>query len=407
MITSMEIGGTNDRVLLRKGDVVTLDGSTGNVYQGEVPTIQAGEDADYRKVLSWADKYKRMKVFVNAETPDDVEKAVKFGAEGLGLCRTEHMFFQHDRIKLMRGMILSQTKEEREEYLSKMEVFMREDLKKVFSMMAGKEVVIRLLDPPLHEFLPSKEEDIFALADSLSMDRNACLERVQSLHEANPMLGFRGCRISIIYPEITAMQTRAIISAAIEVQQNEKINVKPEIMIPLVCTDHEIEFITPTIRAAAKEVCEKYNTDIDYKVGTMLEVPRALARAKAIAKEGDVEFVSFGSNDLTQLMFGFSRDDAERFLPTYLNRHILTFDPFITIDERGLGPLMRAAVKDCQRTDSRITLGVCGEHGGDPDSIHFFDKIGLNYVSCSPYRVHTAKIAAAQAHIKEITRLGM
>jgi len=264
---------------------------------------------------------------------------------------------------------------------------------------------VRLLDPPLHEFLPTDAEDIYALSKRIGMDFDECSRRVMSLQEENPMLGFRGCRISIVYPEITAMQTKAILSAAVKVQlENELEIIKPEIMIPLVCTDHEIEFIVPGIRAAAEEVFEQLNERVSYKIGTMLEVPRALVRASSIVSDVDVDFVSFGSNDLTQMMFGFSRDDAHRFLPQYMEHHILTADPFVTLDERGVGSLMHDAVKDCTKIDPSLEMGVCGEHGGDPASIGFFDKIGLDYVSCSPFRVHIAKIAAAQAHIKAMTK---
>ena len=403
-------------VLLKSGDIITLDGASGIVYQGTMPMVAAGRDDDYQTILAWADKYKRMSVLANAETAADVARAVEMGAEGLGLCRTEHMFFAEDRIDFMRAMILSSTVEQRREILNQMLPLQRADFLAIFRLCPGKQVTIRLLDPPLHEFLPSPlgsdadkyKEEVKALANRLKMSEDQCHDRIRALSERNPMMGFRGVRLSVVQPEITEMQTKAMVGALFDANQEGLVLPRVELMLPLVCTDHEVEVVAPVIKNAAAatvaEVAKVSGLTFTYRIGTMVEVPRACLRADAIASEGDISFVSFGTNDLTQLMFGFSRDDAGSFLPDYMERHLLANDPFASIDVRGVGAIMRTAVQKIRRANPGCKIGVCGEHGGDPKSIRFFDDLGLDYVSCSPYRIPIAKISAAQCHIEAVNR---
>lgn len=419
----MELVGmrsNGNTAILRKGDVVTIDGSSGKVYFGEVPTVIAGRDANYQTVLKWADKYKRMQVLVNAETFDDVQRGLIMGAEGVGLVRTEHMFFEKTRLDLFRQMILSATTEDRCACLMKMLPMQQQDFTNIFRMMSNRQVTVRLLDPPLHEFLPKRnqttlesftyEEELLELSARLGISLDECVSRISALTESNPMLGFRGCRLSVVYPEITEMQTRAIFGAALDCMK-EGITVSPQIMIPLVCSDHEVSYIVPIIRNAYALVCEQYSSvygdqgyHLNYSIGCMLEVPRAFLRAERIAAEKHIDFVSIGTNDLTQMVFGFSRDDTQRFMPAYLENHILAKDPFISLDIRGVGSLVTLAINKCKKANPAIKVGICGEHAGDPASIQFFNKIGLDYVSCSPSRIPIAKMAAAQAHIEDITR---
>jgi pyruvate,orthophosphate dikinase len=387
---------TTDGVSFKRADVITLDGSTGDVMLGDIPKTEASTNDDFQTLLSWADKYRRLKIRANAETPEDAAKARELGAEGIGLCRTEHMFFEADRIDLMRGMILASNKEERQEYLDKLFKFQKADMKALFEVMHDLPVTVRLLDPPLHEFLPHTEEDIQALAERIGKPAEAIREMTRNLHEVNPMLGFRGCRLSVVHPEITEMQVEAIISAAIEASE-EGFNPYPEIMIPLVVNVREIRFITEIIERGIRKAMAEKQISIPYKIGTMMETPRACLGAKRIAPA--VEFMSFGTNDLTQMTYGFSRDDVGKFVPAYLNAKLIEQDPFVSLDQRAVGRLMKMAIKDSKERKQGIKYGICGEHGGDPVSIQFCHEIGLDYVSCSPYRVPVARIAAAQANV--------
>lgn len=393
---------------LREGATITLDGTTGLIYFGEMPTIRSSQDEDFRTILRWAEKYKRMEVMANADTPEDCKTAQYLRANGIGLVRTEHMFFKPERINMMRSFILSESVEHRCQCLAKMLPMQQEDFAGIIRSYAGKQVTIRLLDPPLHEFLPSSNapnfhEEVVDLASRIGMDPNECEKRVRELHECNPMMGFRGCRLSILYPELTDMQTRAIIGAAVTLFQ-EGISCRLQIMIPLVCSDHEIECIVPVIKTAAESVCNSSGCFVDYKIGAMLEVPRAMLRADSIAKEDDVSFLSIGTNDLTQLIYGFSRDDVGRFLPAYMDKHIFASDPFKTIDQRGVGSMISLAIARIRKANSKIKIGVCGEHAGDAESIDFFEKLGVDYISCSPFRLPVAKVAAAQATIRASQR---
>ncbi len=377
-------------------DTITLDGSTGEVMLGDIPKTEASSSDDFRTILNWADKYRSLRVRTNAETLEDAAKARELGAEGIGLCRTEHMFFGADRIDQMRGMILAESDDERQRYLDKLFEFQKADMKSLFEVMEGLPVTIRLLDPPLHEFLPHGDDEIGALADRLGKSKESIQEMQRSLMEVNPMLGFRGCRISIVYPEITAMQVKAIISAAIEVKE-AGLEPMPEIMIPLVINVREVRQITQVIEKSALEVISQADVSIAYRVGTMMETPRACMTAERLAPA--VEFMSFGTNDLTQMTYGFSRDDAGKFVPDYLERKLIEHDPFVSLDHRAVGRLMKLAIEDSRRQRHGIKYGICGEHGGDPVSIQFCHEIGLDYVSCSPYRVPVARIAAAQAAV--------
>lgn len=383
----------------KEGDWISLDGSTGNVYGEALPTIEAKVSGNFATIMQWADEFRTLHVRTNADTPHDAEVAVKFGAEGIGLCRTEHMFFDETRIPAMREMIVSKDVESRKRALNKLLPMQRGDFKGIYKAMGGRPVTIRFLDPPLHEFLPSEEEDIRALAKEMNLTYEDLLQTVESLHEFNPMLGHRGCRLAVTYPEIAEMQTRAVIEAAIEVRQETGIEVVPEIMIPLVGEVKELEYVKETVDETAKAVMAERGIEIPYMVGTMIEVPRAALTADKIAEHA--EFFSFGTNDLSQMTFGFSRDDAGKFLDDYYKKKIFESDPFARLDQEGVGKLVKMAVELGKSVRKDIKLGICGEHGGDPSSIEFCHKIGLNYVSCSPFRVPIARLAAAQAKINE------
>ncbi|MCI6349454.1 MAG: pyruvate, phosphate dikinase [Tenericutes bacterium] len=381
---------------LTEGDYISLDGSTGKVYDRKIVTEEASISGDFEVFMSWADSIRRLKVRTNADTPKDALVARKFGAEGIGLCRTEHMFFEQTRIFNFRKMITADTVEKREEALKLILPYQRDDFAGLFRAMSGYGVTIRLLDPPLHEFLPHTDEEIKELADSLGISFESLKNRVQGLKEFNPMMGHRGCRLDVTYPEIARMQTRAIIEAALEVM-NEGIIVKPEIMIPLVCDVNEIKFVKDIITSTADSIIKENNSNLEYTVGTMIEIPRAALTADEIAKHA--EFFSFGTNDLTQMTYGFSRDDAGKFLNDYYKKNIFESDPFAKIDRDGVGKLMRIGAELGRKTRSDIKLGICGEHGGETSSIEFCEMLKLDYVSCSPFRVPLARLAAAQAYI--------
>jgi pyruvate, orthophosphate dikinase len=381
-----------------KGDVITIDGATGQVLAGAVPMLQPELSGDFATIMGWADETRRMKVRANAETPADARTARSFGAEGIGLCRTEHMFFDDERIIAMREMILSDSEVDRRAALAKLLPMQRSDFVELFEIMAGLPVTIRLLDPPLHEFLPKTEEEIAAVATSLGVAPDRLRERAEALHEFNPMLGHRGCRLAVSYPEIAEMQARAIFEAALEAADRTGSPVEPEIMVPLVGISAELDYVKARIDAVAKEVMAERGATIAYLVGTMIELPRAAIRAHEIAKSA--EFFSFGTNDLTQTTFGISRDDASTFLETYRRKGIIEQDPFVSLDIDGVGELVRLASEKGRATRTDIKLGICGEHGGDPASIRFCEDVGLDYVSCSPFRVPIARLAAAQASRK-------
>jgi pyruvate,orthophosphate dikinase len=389
----VEVGGR----ILRAGDVITVDGATGQIFLGEVRSIKPELSGDFGTLMGWADKVRRLKVRANAETPLDVETALQFGAEGVGLCRTEHMFFDPERIAAVREMILADTVEGRRKALDKLLPVQRADFSKIFQIMDGLPVTIRLLDPPLHEFLPHTEEDVRAVAEATGLSADALLKRAKDLAESNPMLGHRGCRLGITYPEIYEMQARAIFEAQALAAQATGNRTLAEIMIPLVAKPEELRILKTVIAKAAADVAAAGGDKPEYLVGTMIELPRAAVRADEIAKEAD--FFSFGTNDLTQTAFGLSRDDAGRFLNSYIEQGIFEKDPFVTIDRDGVGELVRLGTARGRATKGSLKLGVCGEHGGDPASIHFFEGVGLDYVSCSPYRVPIARLAAAQAAI--------
>ena len=378
-------------------DWISIDGSTGYVYGEAIPTVDASVTGDFATLMNWADKYRRLKVRTNADNPRDARVAYNFGAEGVGLCRTEHMFFEADRIMAMREMIVSDTVEERKKALAKILPMQRQDFVGIYREMKGYSVTIRYLDPPLHEFLPHTDEDIASLAQEMGITFEKLKAKVESLHEFNPMLGHRGCRLAVTYPEIAEMQTRAVIEAAIIVNK-EGLKVTPEIMIPLVGEVKELQYVKKVVVETAQKVMEEQNYQLEYKVGTMIEVPRAALTADEIATEA--EFFSFGTNDLTQMTFGFSRDDAGKFLEEYYNRKVFESDPFAHVDQKGVGKLMKMAVELGHSTRKDLHCGICGEHGGDPASIEFCNSIGLDYVSCSPYRVPIARLAAAQAAIR-------
>lgn len=388
---------TKSGLTFKEGDIITLDGSKGIVYQGELKTVDPDLSGDFATIMEWADKYRTLGIRTNADTPGDSKKARDFGAEGIGLCRTEHMFFEAERIKAVREMILSEDLAGREAALEKIEPMQEADFKGIFEAMNGLPVTIRLLDPPLHEFLPQEAKDIEELSSEMNVSVEKLKEKIESLHEFNPMLGHRGCRLAITYPEIAAMQTRAIIKAAIGVTKEGK-NVLPEIMIPLVGFDKELEILSKLVHETADKLIEESGLELKYKVGTMIEVPRGALTADKVAEHA--EFFSFGTNDLTQMSMGFSRDDAGKFLGEYEAKGIFEKDPFQTLDIDGVGQLVEMAVKKGRATRPDIKLGICGEHGGDPKSIDFCHKVGLAYVSCSPYRVPIARLAAAHAAIK-------
>ncbi|MBO5469422.1 MAG: pyruvate, phosphate dikinase [Lachnospiraceae bacterium] len=380
-----------------EGDYISIDGTTGNIYEGDIPTVDASIAGEFGRVMAWADKYRKLKVRTNADTPADTAKAVELGAEGIGLCRTEHMFFGEDRIPKFRRMILSDTVEQREEALKAIGEFQKSDFKAMYKVLEGMPMVVRFLDPPLHEFVPTEEEDIKALAADMGITVEDVKAKCDALHEFNPMMGHRGCRLAVTYPEIAKMQTRAVMEAAIEVAEETGKNIVPEIMIPLVGEEKELKFVKDVVVETADLVKKEKNSDIKYQVGTMIEIPRAALTADKIAK--DAEFFCFGTNDLTQMTFGFSRDDAGKFLDAYYDKKIYENDPFAKLDQTGVGQLIQMAVEKGRSVRPDLELGICGEHGGDPSSIEFCHKVGLNYVSCSPFRVPIARLAAAQAAI--------
>jgi len=382
--------------IIKEGDVITIDGSTGRVILGEVPTVQPEISGDFSKLMGWADSFRKLKVRTNSETPLDTKTAREFGAEGIGLCRTEHMFFDEERILSVREMILSKTKEDRAKALDKLLPHQKKDFMEIFKIMSGLPVTVRLLDPPLHEFLPRTDKEISEVASVVNLPVKEIENRINELHEQNPMLGHRGCRLGISFPEIYEMQCRAIFEALCELKKNKVKSAFPEIMIPLVSTEVEIKLMKDLVINTAKEVQNEKKIKIDFLVGTMIELPRAAIKAGDIAKHA--EFFSFGTNDLTQTTFGISRDDSGKFLNDYLENKIFSIDPFVSIDE-GVGDLVKIAVQQGKKQNKSIKLGICGEHGGDPKSIKFCSDAGLNYVSCSPYRVPVARLAAAQSEL--------
>ena len=383
-----------------EGDEISLDGSTGNIYDGIIPTVDASIGGDFGRIMGWADKYRKLEVRTNADTPADAKKARELGAEGIGLCRTEHMFFEGDRIAAFREMICSDTVEEREEALDKILPMQQGDFEKLYEALEGNPVTIRFLDPPLHEFVPTEEADIAALAKTKGKTVEEIKNMIDSLHEFNPMMGHRGCRLAVTYPEIAKMQTKAVIRAAINVKKaHPDWTVEPEIMIPLIGDDKELKYVKDFVVATADEEIKNAGIELKYEVGTMIEIPRAALTADAIAKYA--EFFCFGTNDLTQLTYGFSRDDAGKFLDAYYDAKIFENDPFAKLDQTGVGKLMETAIKLGKSVRPDLHCGICGEHGGDPTSVEFCHKIGLDYVSCSPYRVPIARLAAAQAAIND------
>ena len=389
-----ELGGKK----YHEGDYISLDGSTGNIYGEQVKTEPASLSGDFGTIMEWADKYRALQVRTNADTPADAKNAFHFGAEGIGLCRTEHMFFDADRIPAVREMIVSSTVEERKKALAKLLPMQRKDFIGLYKAMQGKPVTIRFLDPPLHEFLPHTDEEIAALAKDMGLTFESLKATVESLHEFNPMMGHRGLRLAVTYPEIAEMQTQAVIEAAITVKKEDGYDIVPEIMIPLSCDAKEFNYVRDIVKNKADEIIAKEGVKLTYKIGTMIEIPRAALTADEIANTA--EFFSFGTNDLTQMTYGFSRDDAGKFLDVYYEKKIFESDPFARLDQVGVGKLVKMAADLGKSTRPDIKLGICGEHGGDPSSIEFCHNAGLTYVSCSPYRVPIARLAAAQANIK-------
>ncbi len=383
-----------------EGDYISLDGSTGKIYNGDIKTKEASISGNFERIMEWADSFRKLQVRTNADTPADAANAVKYGAEGIGLCRTEHMFFEPDRIPKIRQMILARTVQEREKALNDLIPYQKGDFKGLYEAMEGRPVTIRFLDPPLHEFVPTEQDDIDDLAVKMMMTAEEVQEICDSLHEFNPMMGHRGCRLAVTYPEIARMQTRAVMEAAIEVNMEKGYSIVPEIMIPLVGEKKELKFVKDVVVETAEKVKAEKNSDIKYHVGTMIEIPRAALLADEIAEEA--EFFSFGTNDLTQMTFGFSRDDAGKFLDEYYKNKIYESDPFARLDQNGVGQLVQMAAEKGRKTRPDIKLGICGEHGGDPSSVEFCHKVGLTYVSCSPYRVPIARLAAAQAAINNV-----
>jgi len=381
-----------------EGDAISIDGTTGNIYDGLIPTVDAKIAGEFGRIMGWADKYRTMKVRTNADTPADAKKARELGAEGIGLCRTEHMFFEGNRIDAFREMICSETVEEREAALAKILPEQQGDFEKLYEALEGNPVTIRFLDPPLHEFVPTEEEDIKKLADAQGKTVEQIKTIIASLHEFNPMMGHRGCRLAVTYPEIAKMQTSAVIRAAINVKKNHPDwNIKPEIMIPLVGDIKELKYVKKFVVETADAEIKAAGSDLEYEVGTMIEIPRAALTADDIAKEAD--FFCFGTNDLTQMTYGFSRDDAGKFLNAYYDAKIFENDPFAKLDQTGVGKLMKMAIELGKPVNPKLHVGICGEHGGDPSSVEFCNEIGLDYVSCSPFRVPIARLAAAQAAI--------
>ena len=388
-----ELNGTT----YREGDYISLDGSTGTIYEGDIPTVEAEISGNFGCIMRWADQYRKMQVRTNADTPADAENAVRLGAEGIGLCRTEHMFFDAERSPKFRRMILSDTVEQREAALAELLPYQREDFIGMYKALRGRPMTIRFLDPPLHEFLPKTEAEMRELAESMGLTYENVKAHCEAMHEFNPMMGLRGCRLSVIYPEISRMQTRAVIEAAISVKKEMNYDIVPEIMVPLIGDRKELLFVKNIIVETAEKVMKEQGYFINYKVGTMIEIPRAALTADEVAKEAD--FFSFGTNDLTQMTFGFSRDDAGKFLESYYDQKIYEFDPFSKLDQTGVGQLMKMAVTKGREENPMLHCGICGEHGGDPSSVAFCQELGLNYVSCSPFRVPIARLAAAQAAI--------
>ena len=382
-----------------EGDYISLDGSTGKIYDGDIQTQEASISGNFGRIMSWADSFRKLRVRTNADTPADAANAVRLGAEGIGLCRTEHMFFEPERIPKIRKMILSKTVEEREKALEELIPFQKGDFKALYEVMEGKPVTIRFLDPPLHEFVPTDEKDIEALAKDMNLSVEEVKSTCRELHEFNPMMGHRGCRLSVTYPEIARMQTRAVIEAAIEVSKEKGFEIVPEIMVPLVGDKKELKFVKDVIVETAEKVKAEKNSNLVYHIGTMIEIPRAALLANEIAEEA--EFFSFGTNDLTQMTFGFSRDDAGKFLVDYYKSKIYESDPFAKLDQNGVGQLIEMAVTKGRSQRPNLKIGICGEHGGDPSSVAFCHKVGMDYVSCSPFRVPIARLAAAQAAISE------
>ena len=383
-----------------EGDYLSIDGTTGNIYDGQIKTVDAKIAGEFGRVMAWADKYRRLKVRTNADTPHDARRARELGAEGIGLCRTEHMFFEEDRIAAFREMICSDTVEEREAALEKILPYQQGDFRELYEALEGNPVTIRFLDPPLHEFVPTEEADIEKLAKAKNKSVHEIKTMIDSLHEFNPMMGHRGCRLAVTYPEIAKMQTKAVIRAAIEVKKaHPDWNLKPEIMIPLVGDVKEFDFVKKIVVETADAEIKAVGVTMEYEVGTMIEIPRAALTADAIAKDAD--FFCFGTNDLTQMTYGFSRDDASKFLGGYYDTKIFEYDPFIKLDQIGVGKLMEMAIQLGRPANPKLHIGICGEHGGDPSSVEFCHRIGLDYVSCSPFRVPIARLAAAQAAIAE------
>ena len=389
-----ELGGKK----FHEGDVISIDGTTGNIYDGEIKTVDATIAGEFGRVMEWADKFRKLGVRTNADTPKDTAKAVELGAEGIGLCRTEHMFFDEERIFNIRKMILAETTEEREAALDKLIPYQKGDFKAMYKVLKDLPMTVRYLDPPLHEFLPKEDEEIKALAKDMGVTEAALRAKCDELHEFNPMMGHRGCRLAVTYPEIAKMQTRALMEAAIEVKEEDGYNIVPEIMIPLVGEVKELKFVKDIVVEVAEQVKKEKKSNMKYHIGTMIEIPRAALTADEVAKEA--EFFSFGTNDLTQMTFGFSRDDAGKFLGSYYETKIYESDPFQKLDQVGVGKLVKMGVELGKQTRPDIKLGICGEHGGDPSSVEFCHNVGLNYVSCSPFRVPIARLAAAQAAIK-------
>ena len=383
---------------IKEGDYISLDGSTGKIYLGDIKTVEASVTGNFGRIMAWADQYRTLGVRTNADTPADTANAVKLGAEGIGLCRTEHMFFEPDRIPKIRKMILSKTVEGREAALAELLEFQKADFKAMYEVLEGKPMTVRYLDPPLHEFVPTSEEDIAALAADMGLTVEEVKATCDGLHEFNPMMGHRGCRLAVTYPEIAKMQTRAVMEAAIEVKNEKGFDIVPEIMIPLVGEKKELKFVKDVVVEVAEAVKKEMNSDIEYHIGTMIEIPRAALLADEVAEEA--EFFSFGTNDLTQMTFGFSRDDAGKFLDAYYKSKIYESDPFARLDQNGVGQLVAMAAEKGKKTRPNIKLGICGEHGGDPSSVEFCHNVGLTYVSCSPFRVPIARLAAAQAALK-------
>lgn len=381
-----------------EGDIISIDGTTGNIYDGVIPTVDATIAGEFGRVMEWADKFRKLGVRTNADTPTDTAKAIELGAEGIGLCRTEHMFFDDERIFNLRKMILSETVEDRVKYLDLLIPYQKGDFKAMYKELKGLPMTVRYLDPPLHEFIPKTDSEMKELAEAMNITVEHIRVKCDELHEFNPMMGHRGCRLAVTYPEIARMQTRALMEAAIEVAEEDGYNIIPEIMIPLVGEVKELKYVKDVVIETAEKVKAEKGSDMEYHIGTMIEIPRAALTADEIAKEA--EFFSFGTNDLTQMTFGFSRDDAGKFLNSYYDTKIYENDPFAKIDQVGVGSLVKMAVELGKKTRPNIKLGICGEHGGDPSSVEFCHSVGLNYVSCSPFRVPIARLAAAQAAIK-------